>query len=326
MAGRKTLEQQLADIHAVSLGDPASSESEAVLHAAINSRSSHAAARAATVVGEHALVCHEAALLAAFQRFLPKGSVNDKGCTAKLAIVEALGRCGVAAWEVFLQGAACIQIEPVFGGQVDTASPLRGSCCGQLAVTGYDRTLDVIASTLADSEREARIGAARAVRACVSPGGSAVLRLRIALGDEPEAMLEYAESLLSIDSDAVEWIGGLLAAVDGADADAFALALGRSRLDAALPILAGRLTQTLDEATRRSTVAALVSMRRDDAYDALATIVAHGPTATAMIVIEALTDFAFDPRVCEKLRDAAKYGGDPHVMQAAAEAFGDDGN
>ena len=59
----------------------------------------------------------------AFDTFLVDPLKNDKLCRAKLAIVQTLDKLEHRKRDIFEKAARHVQLEPAFGGKVDTAAP-----------------------------------------------------------------------------------------------------------------------------------------------------------------------------------------------------------
>ena len=77
-------------------------------------------------------------LLRAFDRLMEKPVERDPQCWGKNAIVQALVALEHREAAPFVRGIRHIQIEPVWGGQEDTAPTLRGTCA--LALPGLRRS------------------------------------------------------------------------------------------------------------------------------------------------------------------------------------------
>src|SRR5262249_31371427 len=153
---------------------------------------------------------------------------RDPGCRGKIAIARALHDLDYWHEAVFSRGVRCVQLEPGFGGASDTAGELRAICGMAYAHFARDRALDVRGELLADSDRNARLGAARGLGDAGRPDASALLRYKLLQGgDEPEVLSACCESLLHL-GDAVEFLARLLPGV-GDRAEAAALALGGAR-------------------------------------------------------------------------------------------------
>ena len=157
--------------------EPGSDASRSELRGVLASDGSHAVARAAALVGELELEALVPELVEAFPRFFDDLPKADPGCSAKTAIVEALRRLGRDEAELYRRAARHVQMEPVFGGRVDTAVDLRGAAALALAETGGPDVLGLLAELLADPEPPVRISAARAVAGLGSPAGVPLLRL-----------------------------------------------------------------------------------------------------------------------------------------------------
>ncbi len=199
MARKQPLEETLAALRRVR-ADPDSEESRAELRRVLQSEGSHAVARAAALVGELQIESFIPELTACFSRFfadLPRG---DPGCSAKTAIVEALRRLGQDDQPLYRRAARHVQMEPVFGGRVDTAIDLRGAAALALGETGGRDVLVDLADLLADPEPPVRISAARAIAAYGSGSGIPLLRLKALVPDpEPRVVSECLLALLRLE-------------------------------------------------------------------------------------------------------------------------------
>jgi len=106
--------------------DPRSAASLAEITKALAGKSNLSAAKAADIIATAKLAQFVDQLTAAFDRFMQKPTATDKGCTAKTAIAKALYEMESPVQELFLRGIRHVQMEPVWGGQADTAADLRG--------------------------------------------------------------------------------------------------------------------------------------------------------------------------------------------------------
>src|SRR5688500_14672591 len=100
----------------------------AALRKAVADRSNLVAEQAAKGIAEIRLHDLTPDLIAAFDRMLQKGASADPKCWGKTAIVGALKKMDYEESPPFVRGLKHIQMEPVWGGQEDTAAPLRGAC------------------------------------------------------------------------------------------------------------------------------------------------------------------------------------------------------
>ncbi len=103
------------------------------------------------------------------------------------------------------EAVATVQLEPVWAvpPTEDTAGELRARSLLALVHTRYPAALDLVAEALADPLARVRMAAATAIGDTCALGASAVLRLKIRLGDsEPEVIGNAVGSLLAIDGSA----------------------------------------------------------------------------------------------------------------------------
>ena len=128
-------------------------------------------AAAARVIGERGLQSLEGPLAASFERLRAAGTKGDPQCLGKRAIARTLIelKCGASALEVYRAGVRHVQLEPVFGGKVDTASELRASCAQGLVLANPGDLWSELAELLADPEPPARAGAVRAIASRATP-------------------------------------------------------------------------------------------------------------------------------------------------------------
>lgn len=304
MARRQKLDDALAALAKVR-DDPGSAESLSALRGALASRSSFAVAKAAKLAGELELSAVTADLVTAFERMLGGGPA-DPGCTAKTAVADALYRLGHDAPGVFLRGIRHVQMEPVFGGRVDTAVDLRGACALGLVRIGYRDSLVELADLLADREPPARISAARALAYRGGDEAVPLLRLRVLAGDEPAVIGECLAALLRISGrGALPFAAGFLDSRQEEVAEAAALALGASRLEEAFADLRDWAERVVSPVLRRAGLVALATLRRDAALEYLFGLVEKGEPTTAAQAVEALGMYKGEQAVEDRLRGAA---------------------
>jgi len=158
---RKTIDDKLAD-----LNELYHQSDDAIITLAIKKalldRNNRVVAKAAEFCEEKLLYAHEADLLAAYQRFLKNAAKTDAHCTGKNAILRALVALDYNDVEFYQAGLAYKQMEPVWGGSIDTGIDIRCSSAMGLVSTSYSRALLELIKLLNDKELPARIGAIRA--------------------------------------------------------------------------------------------------------------------------------------------------------------------
>jgi HEAT repeat protein len=315
---KRALEETLSALRRVR-EEPESEASRAELRRVLASEGSHAAARAASLVAELELGALAPDLVAAFPRFLEDLPRADPGCGAKTAIVEALRRLGRDEEELYRRAARHVQMEPVFGGRVDTAVDLRGAAALALAETGGRDVLGLLAELLADAEPPVRISAARAIAGYGSLAGAPLLRLK-ALVPDPESRVvsECLLALLRLDAKGeLAFVETFLAKGDEL-AEAAAFALGESRLAEAFAALRRWLPDAAHRRLSRSALLAAAASRRDEAVEWLLAIVRDEPSALAREALQALGSLG-GAGLGRRAREAASER--PELAAALAKAF-----
>jgi HEAT repeat protein len=320
MAKKRALEETLKELHRLR-ADPGSEASQAELRRVLGRESSLAVAKAAAIVGDCTLVALVADLTAAFDRFFAEPVRSDPGCAAKRAIVEALRRLDHGDLELYRRGSRHVQMEPVWGGQIDTAVDLRPSSALALAEHGGDGVLTDLADLLADPEPPVRISAAHAVFVHGRVAGIPLLHLKALAGDpEPRVVTECLLALLRLDAEgSLPFVASFLDKPVG-PAEAAAAALGESRLPNAFPVLQGWLDRSAVRGLRRVALRAIASLRRDEAVELLLSLVADEPAPAAREALEALASVGRDDALGERVRAVAESR--PELAEAVTRAFG----
>ncbi len=322
MAARPSLEQRLADIAALR-DRPVDEAARALLRKELGSKNGAAVAAAAQLVGELGLEELGKSLVVAFSRLLRDPIKSDPRCVAKIALVEALAALGAPTDDLFLAGLRHRQLEPVWGGRVDTGARLRGACALALIRMQHPDAVREVALLLADPEREARAAAACAL------GGTAqvetaipLLRFKAALGDdEPEVVRECLTALLSLDGErSVPFVTELLGR-EGAAAESAALALGASRLPDAFVALRDFHQERAIGELRRVVALALAMLRSTDAEAYLLEVVEQASSGAAIEAVDALAIQRHDPAVRARVAAAVTLRADEALSEAFAAAF-----
>ncbi len=303
----ETLTAQLNQIRA----EPTSEMGLATLEEVLNSKHSIAIAQAAKLIGEAEIHDLVPQLVKTFDRLMEKAADRDPGCRAKAEIADCLYRLEHRDADLFLQGIRHMQMEPVWGGQVDTAPKLRGLCALGLVRMNYPDVMVELADLLADGEPEARIGAARAIAYSENPLGVALLRLRIQVGDIPAVLGECVAALLQL---SVEYCLPLATAFLEAGrresddreaietAEVVALVLGESRRPEALPLLQTWWKKATHPELRQSGLLAIAMLRRDEAIQWLLQLLAEAPKKDAAGALEALGLYQNDVALWAQVR------------------------
>ena len=169
-------------------------------------------------------------LLTSFERLFDDPVKRDSQCWGKNEIARALRDMEYGEGAPFLRGARWVQMEPVWGGQADTAAILRGICL--LALPGCsdvrrETVMRHMVDALVEQDAAVRADAARAIGAMGGDEAALVLRLKARVGDEAPAVTgQVFESLLSVErNDGLEFVCGFLRSEGGEAAEEAALAI-----------------------------------------------------------------------------------------------------
>jgi HEAT repeat protein len=293
------VQSALAALDNVPLRTP---EGRAQLVKALASKSNLVAAKAARITGDAQWVELADDLVKAFDRFITRGSIPDKGCVALIAIARALYGLDYDDAELFLKGMRHVQMEPVWGGSVDTAVELRAVCAMGLASTRYSDTLRELVDLLADSEWQARAGAARAIGSIAANGSEAaslLLRLKALTGDrEPDVIADCFSGLLGASGqNAVRFVTSFAEARDPEVRDAAILSLGASRRPEAIEWLKERFGAVADVATRKCILLSLATSRTEAAMEFLLVVIRDGSEQASAMAVAAMEISRADPRI-----------------------------
>ena len=177
MANRRIEEQleALGRLRGVSPGDAAPA-----LRKALADRVNLVAAKAANIAADLPAPDLLPDLLRAFDRLFEDPVKRDPQCWGKNAIARALKDLGHRESPAFLRGATHIQMEPVWGGQEDTAGPLRGICLLALPacpLLAREQVLRHMVNALTEPSATVRADAARALVEMQGDESALLLRL-----------------------------------------------------------------------------------------------------------------------------------------------------
>ncbi len=164
---KQKFDQQLAALEDLRQS-PASPSTTESLRKALANRNNFIVAKASKIAAELGLKELIPDLLAALDRFFTDPAKSDPQCWAKKALFQAFADLGHNQADVYLRGLKHIQMEPVWGGQQDTAAPVRGACA--LALVECRDVSDIallghLIEALADTDKTVRV---EALGACFS--------------------------------------------------------------------------------------------------------------------------------------------------------------
>lgn len=265
MARSRKLEDVLDSLRAVR-NDLTSDAAIATLQQVLRSKFSIAVAQAAKLVGSSELYALQPDLVSAFERFMQKPAETDPGSKAKECIAETLYQLEFSDERLFLHGLHHIQMEATWGKKVDTAAGLRGICALGLVRMNYPDVMVELADLLADADPIARVNAAKAIAYTENREGIPLLRLKVHVGDDhPQVLSECFVGLLKLDPErSLSFASQFLENCPDAFQEAAALALGESRLEAALPVLQQFWERSQQPELRRVGLMAIAMLRHED--------------------------------------------------------------
>ena len=268
------------------------------------------AAKAATVAAEMQARALIPDLVESFGRLLEKARDADPQCWGKNAIAQALNDLGHAESSVFVKGLRHVQMEPVWGGQADSAITLRGICASALVqCTDLPRReiLTYLIDALTEAEARVRADAARALTEMNGEEVALLLRLKARAGDSEAAVTgQVLECLLSLQSDqGVPFVAEFLRAENRDIRDEAALALGTSRLTSAVEELIKTWQKTQSHGRESAVLRALSVSRQERAIEFLLQILRDGDECEAVEAVAALELHRESEELWTKVREVA---------------------
>jgi HEAT repeat protein len=323
MSGKLALDKKIESLRALR-DEPDSAEKE--LRTAMQDKNGFFVSKAAALVGELHLAALVPDLETSFERFLKDPVKTDPQCWAKIAIAKALRGLEHKHPRIFLAGLNHVQREPVWGGEADTAGPLRAACAialVQCQLTDLE-ILTHLTSGLADPEKIVRIDTASAIAALGSETGSLLLRLKALLGDrEPEVMGQCFLALLDLGSpDDVGFVGRFLSPARDEDVQSEAIAaLAQSKAPNALDFLRAAWGGRLSHVLRRTLILSLAGSPLPASSEFLLTVSKSESNETAEWVIESLGGSRFRSQVEAQVRALVDERDEPKLRQLFSRHF-----
>jgi hypothetical protein len=287
-------------------------------------RNNFLVSKAAKLVADAELLALLPDVLAAFDRFFVDAAKTDPQCWAKNALSKALVKLGHRRKDEYLRGMRHHQMEPVWGGQSDTAGALRGTCTHALVdcpgISDADLLIALL-EPLTDTDKTVRMEAARAIAQVGGVSAALLLRLRAQLGkDEPEVLGAVYSSLLSLEgAAAIPLVSRALEDGDDTSAEA-AFALADLRSPEALAALLARLRAGADAWFTPVLLSAVALTRLPEAMDFLIAAIARG-AREAPEAIEAIGRIAPSAELRARVEQAVEQADSLRLRQALREHF-----
>ncbi len=198
---RRTKTDQILDSLSAYLGDNAAVPDSGLVERYLSHRSHVVVARAASIAGAHGMAGLSGALSAAFERLLGNGEKNDKGCVGKRAIVKALDRLGYDDLSWFRAALGCVQMEPAYGGMIDTAIDVRcraARALGRFPWRSVSRSLVILTG---DRAPKVRMSAIDMLASYDTPEAELAVLAKTVAGDGSEEVMGVCfRALLAFES------------------------------------------------------------------------------------------------------------------------------
>jgi HEAT repeat protein len=317
MPGKRIFEEQIAALDALRQG-PEEARADA-LRKALGHRNNFIVGKAADLVREFGLSDLVPELLVSFDRFFNDPAKTDPQCWAKNALSRALATVEHQDEEVFLRGMRHIQMEPVWGGQSDTAGTLRATCALALVQCRSLTERDLLAhlvELLADKDKSVRAEVVRAIEQLGSPSAGLLLRLRAVLGsDEPEVLGACYAGILRIEGvRAIPWVRRFLSVGDDNAAEA-ALAIAGTHSPEGFDVLQKCFATAHDPWWRSALLSAIALTRQDAALEFFVELI-RAESLDAEAAIEVVLRSMPSPDVVKKIEKLV--AGNPRLKRVFA--------
>ncbi|HEY7392884.1 MAG TPA: hypothetical protein VH640_30465 [Bryobacteraceae bacterium] len=307
------------------LRDAPAEEAVAELRKALADRVNVVVAKAAKIAADRQFQALTPDLLQAYERLFEDAVKRDPQCWGKTALARALKDLGYSESAPFLRGLEQKQMEPVWGGEVDTAENLRGACLlalPQCPDLERGEALRRFVDGLTEKSPAIRQEAARGLGQMAGDEGALLLRLKARVGDEsPQVIGQVFDSLLAIEGEsALRFVANFLP-VGNEAAEEAALALGSTRLEGAFEILRKAWTAARDPQFRAVLLRAASISRLEAAIGWLVEMVRSGRKTEAESAIEALALHASSEEIRRRVESAVA-GREGELQEAFRKYFG----
>lgn len=308
--------------------EPDSDASRQELRRGLRDASNLVVAKAVEIIGERELTEFTDELKLLWPPLIEEPLERDKGCAAKIAILDALARFSFDDPDFCLAGMKYVQIEPGWPSAFDSAVNVRGGCAAMLARSwkiGVNDKLIAMTELLNDCERLARVHAVHAIadvgHECVIP----MLRIKAQCGDlETEVTGACFSELLRLTrQDAVPFVARYLQSDIEQLASEAAAALGECGLPEATNLLIEAWKGTPHRETKQSFLIALGLSRQPLAVEFLISLL-NPVTNSSEPTLRALAPLRFYPDILNRVRSALEATQNRRLLAIFRELFGVD--
>jgi hypothetical protein len=316
LPGRK-LEERIRQLRQLR-SNTSAPDFEVVLRKAFADRSNLVIAEAAKSVGELRLSQWIPNLLAAFDRLFSDAVKTDPKCWGKTAIVKALTQLDYSESPPFVRGLLHVQMEPVYGGQEDSAAHLRANSLLALVqcsdLTRFE-VLRYVVDAMSDLADPVRVEAVRALNQLGGDESLLLLRMKARLGDRRPLIIGHVfDALLNMERDrAVPLVAEFLHSADEELRDEAALALGSARLTGALKLLIETWNVVRSDAFSGVLLRAISSSRLPEAIEFLLAVLRTGTSRQSAAATEALRLHEGSPEIQALVEQAKRNRGQGKV-------------
>jgi hypothetical protein len=324
MAKRK-IEDELEELSALRQRG-ASDAGAAALSKALKDKVNVIVAKAAAVASDLQLVALMPEMMSAYDRQFKDPVKSDPQCWGKSALAKAMRTLGCSEAAPFLRGVCHVQMEPVWGGEADSAIQLRGTCAlalVQCTDVPAQQILSSLVDALADKEAPVRQDAVQALAQWGSAEAVLLLRLKARLGDrEPAVTGSIFDALLGLEeSAAVAFVGSFLNSHDELVQEEAAIALGSCRLEPAIGLLSEKWRTRRPSDPFEIWIRAFGVSRLRSAFECLVSIVASGRPKEAQAALAAFESRRMSRETWAEISGAVRSRGDRELEAEFERSF-----
>ena len=316
---KRRVEDELLQLGLLRHPDKSDAQVAAALQKALRDPVNAMAAKAADVAAHRKMVQLIPDMLLSYDRLFRDPVKRDPQCVAKNAIAKALKDLAYGESAPFLRGLRHVQMEPVWGGEQDSAAALRGTCAVAL-VNCLDIPVDAIlvelVDAITDSVARVREDAVKAVVQLGARESILLLRLKARVGDEDPAITGLAlEGILRLEGEgAIQFVGRFLEAQIEEVRDQAALALGASRLPGAIELLREQWHNKIRSLSDYGILNGLSLSRLESALEFLLGIIRNGRMREAIDAMKVLDIHRGSPDIVERVAAAVRDRPEPEIQ------------
>jgi len=298
-----SIEEQLDQLESLIFSD-AREEDLARLKKFLGAKHKRIIAKAAKLCADNHLYQFCPELKQSFHYFADKTD-KDKGCFAKNAIVKTLYQLDHWDADLYTRAITTRQMEPVWGGSVDTAVELR--CWGAygLTLSPNARIILQLLELLHDPEPQARLGAVKAIANTNPTHAEMLLREKVFDGDEDAYIIgECFHQLIAIEPEhSLEFIKRFLDHHQEEWVEYSALAIAECPDPAAFDILKQAIDDCFYPTKKTHLIKAVALHRSKQALSYLLALLESVGKQQGIAIIEALSIYRSNDDIRQQVTD-----------------------